>query len=136
MSGDPLKSNRTGGERRQFLPDLPQSLRQEEGWRRGQNESQTEGEEKRNGRLVSAAETSKERAKWRRLQRKNLNILGLPKRKEWPQRHRISSWEERRSRPCQKEQSRLSKATNHDGERVKVGENRTLARKRGIRARA
>ena len=34
------------------------------GWR-GQNESQTEGEEKRNGRLYGAAETSKERAEWR-----------------------------------------------------------------------
>ena len=45
-------------------------------------------EEKRNGRLVGAAETSKERAVWCRLQRKNLSILGLPKRKEWPQCHR------------------------------------------------
>ena len=52
------------------------------GWQ-GQNDSQIV-EEKRNGRLVGAAETSKERAEWRRLQRKNLNILGLPKRKEWP----------------------------------------------------
>ena len=52
---------------------------------RGQNESQIVGEEKRNGRLVGAAETSKERAEWRRLQRKNLSILGLPKRKECPQ---------------------------------------------------
>ena len=58
--------------------------------RRGQNESQT-GEEKRNGRLVDAAETSIERGEWRRLQRKNLSILGLPKRKEWPQCHRESS---------------------------------------------
>ena len=55
------------------------------GWR-GQNESQII-EEKRNGRLFGAAETSKERAEWRRLQRKNLSILGLPKRKEWPQCH-------------------------------------------------
>ena len=38
------------------------------------------GEEKRNGRLVGAAETSKERAEWHRLQQKNLNILGLLKR--------------------------------------------------------
>ena len=44
--------------------------------RRGQNESQT-GEEKKNGRLYGVAETSKERAEWRRLQRKNWNILGL-----------------------------------------------------------
>ena len=107
------------------------------GWR-GQNESQTGGEEKKNGRLYGAAETSKERAEWRRLQRKNLNILGLPKRKEWPQCYRESSWQERRSRPCQKEkeQSRLSRVPDHERERVKVGESRTLARERGIRARA
>ena len=85
--------------------------------RRGQNESQIEGEEKRNGRLVGAAETSKERAEWRRLQRKNVNILGQPKRKEWPQCHRESSWQVRRSRPCQKEkeQSRLSRVPDHEG---------------------
>ena len=101
------------------------------GWR-GQNESQIIAEEKRNGRLVGAAETSKERAEWRRLQRKNLSILGLPKRKEWPQCHRESSWQERRSRPCQeeKEQSCLSKAPDHEG-----GESRTLAREGGIKAR-
>ena len=39
------------------------------GWR-GQNESQT-GEEKKNGRLYGVAETSKKRAEWHRLQRKN-----------------------------------------------------------------
>ena len=101
--------------------------------RQGQNDSQIVGqEEKRSGRLVGAAETSKEHAEWRRLQQKNLSILGLSKRKEWPQCHRESSWQERRSRPCQKEkdQSRLSKAPDHEGERVKVGKNRTLARKR------
>ena len=65
------------------------------------NVSQIVGE-KRSCRLYGAAETSEERAEWRRLQRKNLNILGLPKRKEWPQCHRESRWQERRSRPCQK----------------------------------
>ena len=35
---------------------------EERTWWRGQNESQIRGEEKRNGRLVGAAETSKERA--------------------------------------------------------------------------
>ena len=50
------------------------------GWRE-QNESQIGGEEKRNGRLAGAAETSKELPEWRRLQQKNLNILGLLKRK-------------------------------------------------------
>ena len=51
------------------------------GWQ-GQNKSQTGGEEKKNGRLVGAAETSKEREEWLRLQWKNLNILGLLIRKE------------------------------------------------------
>ncbi len=87
-------------------------------------------EEKRSGRLVGAAEISKELVEWRRLQQKNLNILGLPKRKEWPQCHRESSWQERESCPCQedKEQSIMR------GERVKVGESPTLARERAIRA--
>ena len=39
-------------------------------------------EEKNSGRLVGAAKTSKEHAEWRRLQRKNLSILGLSKRRE------------------------------------------------------
>ena len=73
---------------------------------------------KKNGRLVGAAETSKEHAEWRRLQRKNLSILGLLNRKEWPQCHRESSWQVRRSRLCQKEkeQSRLSRVPDHEGE--------------------
>ena len=48
-------------------------------------------EEKKNGRLYGVAETRKERAEWRRFQRKNWNKLGLPKRKECPQCHRESS---------------------------------------------
>ena len=86
-------------------------------WQR-QSESQTGGQEKRNGTLVGAAETSKERAEWRRLQRKNLSILGLLKRKGWPQCHREreSSWRVRRVGVfCQKkkEHSRLSRAPDH-----------------------
>ena len=49
------------------------------------------GEEKRSGRLVGAAEISGELAGWRMRQQKNLNILGLPKRKEWSHCHRVSS---------------------------------------------
>ena len=90
-------------------------MKEKTAWR-GQNKSQIGGEEKKNGRLVGAAETSKERAEWRRLQRKNLNILSLPERKEWP-RHRESSWQERRSRSCQEEQSRQSSVPNHEGGR-------------------
>ena len=107
-------------ERGQFLPDLPEfeikgKMEERTGWR-GQNESQIVREEKKNGRLGGAAETSKERAEWRRLQRKNWNILGLPKKIEWPQCHRESSWQVRRGHPCQneKEQSRLSKAPDHE----------------------
>ena len=92
------------------------------GWR-GQNESQIE--KKKNGRLVGAAETSKERAEWRSLQRKNLNILGLPKRKEWPPCHR-EQLASTPSRPCQKEkeQSRLSRVPDHEGEESQGGRER------------
>ena len=69
----------------------------------------------------------------RRLQRKNLSILGLPKRKEWPQCHRESSWQGRRSRPYQKEteQSRLSKAPDHEGEESQGGREPHLGEKEG-----
>ena len=45
-----------------------------------------------------------------------------------PQRE--NSWQVRQSRLCQKEkeQSRLSRIPDHEGERVKVSESRTLAR--------
>ena len=88
----------------------------------------------KSGRLVGAAETSKERSEWRRLPGKNLNIPGMLKRKERSQCHRESSWQVRQSRFCQKEMehSRLSKAPDHErGERVKVSESHTLARERG-----
>ena len=86
-------------------------MKKRTGWR-GQSESQIVGEEKRNGRLVGAAETSKEHAEWRRLQRKCLSILGLLKRKGWPRCHRDNSWQVRPSGLCQKgkEQSHLSRA--------------------------
>ena len=102
------------------------------GWR-GQNESQTGEEEKKNGRLVGAAETSKERAEWRRLQQKNLNKLGLLKRKEWPQCHTESSWQERRSRLCQKEkeQSRLSRVSDHEGRETQGGREPHLGEREG-----
>ena len=97
------------------------------GWR-GQNESQIVGEEKRNGRLVGAAETSKGRAEWRRLQRKNLNMLGLLKRKEWPQCHRESSWQERWSRLCQKEKEQSCLSRVPDNERGESQGGRELHR--------
>ena len=79
------------------------------GWR-GQNESQIIGEEKKNGRLVGAAKTSKERAEWRRLQRKNLSILGLPKRNEWSQipRRKGRASNKSVSRRCRRKHERVS----------------------------
>ena len=107
------------------------------GWRE-QNKSHTAGEEQKNGKLAGAAETIKERAEWRRLQRKNLSILGLPKRKKWPQCHRKSSWQERRSRPCQKEkeQSRLSRAPDHEVGKSQGEREPRLGEREGIRAKA
>ena len=62
------------------------------GWR-GQNESQTGGEEKRNGIIVGAAETSKKHAEWHRLQWKKLKHTG-PAEKERvasvPQREQLA----------------------------------------------
>ena len=104
----------------------------------GQNEIQMEGEEKRNDRFVGAAETSGELAEWYRHQRKNLSKLGLPKRKEWPQCHQVSSWQRRPSRLFRSEK----KHRHHPDlqtvrwERVKVSESCTLAKERGIRAGA
>ena len=105
---------------------------------RGQNESQIGGKEKKNGRLVGAAETSKERAEWRRLQRKNWNILGLPKRKEWPQCTERAVGKNAGAALAKRKRSKADcpKYQIIKGERVKVGESHTLARERGIRARA
>ena len=64
------------GERRQFLPDLPQRDKRKD----GEEDRMRVKEEKRSGRLVGAAKTSKERAELRRLQRKNLNKLSLLKK--------------------------------------------------------
>ena len=48
----------------------------------------------RNGSLADTAETSEDLVEWRRLQRKNLNILGLAKKKRMasvPQREQLAS---------------------------------------------
>ena len=62
-----------------------------------------------------------------------LHKLGLPKRKEWPQCHRESSWQERRSRPCQKEkeQSRLSRVPDHEEEESQGGREPHLGESEG-----
>ena len=63
------------------------------------------GEQNRKGKLLSAAEIRGELAERRGLQWKDLN-----KRKDWPQCHKVSSWQGRQSLLCQKEkeQSHLS----------------------------
>ena len=111
----PIGREKTAPARSATEFEITGKMEERTGWR-GQSESQIGGEEKRNGRLYGVAETSKQRAEWRRLQWKNLSILGLLKRKEWPQCHRESSWQERRSRPYQKkkEQSRLSRVPDHE----------------------
>ena len=96
MSGDPLQFDNTEGKRRQFLQD-------------GEDRARVR-EEKRNGRLVSAAETSKELAEEPRLQRKNLSILGLPKRKEWLKCHNESCWQIRQASFLQKKKRVLDKS--------------------------
>ena len=60
-----------------------------------------------------------------------LEHTGPAEKKEWPQCHRESSWQERQSCHCQKEQTCLSRVPGHKGGRVKVGKSRTLARKNG-----
>ena len=58
-----------------------------------------------------------------RLQQKNLNKLGLLKRKKLSQCHSESNRQVCRSRPCQKEkkQNRQSRVPDRVGERIKVG---------------
>ena len=96
--------------------------------------------DKRNGRLIGAAETSKEHAEWRRIQRKNLSILGLQKRKEWPQCRNESSWQVRQNPFSQKkkEQSRQSRASDcEEGESQGEGESHQSQRERakaGVRS--
>ena len=80
-------------------------------------------------------------AEWPRLQRKNLNILSLPKSKKWPRCHRESRWQERQSHLCleEKEQSRQSKAPDREAGESQGGRDPHLGereRERGIRARA
>ena len=100
-------------------------------------EDRTEPEsDRRKSRSIGVSETSKKRAEWRRLQRKNLCILGLLKRKEWPRCCRESSWQGRRFCQKKKEQAVCPKYQIVRGKRVKVSESRTLAREGEIRAGA
>ena len=82
MSGKPLQPYRKGVGRRQFLTDLPENVRSKGRQRRGQSgKDRARVGGKKNVRVVGAAGNSKELEKRRRLQQKNLNILGRLKRK-------------------------------------------------------
>ena len=86
---------------------------------------------KRIDKPVPAAESSGVLAEWPRLQRKNLNKLGLPKRKEWSQCNKKSSWQEYQSRLCQREkkQSHLSRLSDCE-EGVDQGERKPQLREK------
>ena len=101
------------------------------GWR-GQNESQIEKEEKRSGRLVGTADTSKERAEWRGLQRKNLSILGLLKKEE----KAVGKYDGAAFAKRKRNRAVSSEYQIMRGERVSMGESRSLARERRIRVGA
>ena len=102
----------------------------------GQNESQIIGEEKRNGGLVGAAETSKELKEWRRLQRKNLNILGLLKGKSGHSAIERAIGKYAGGAFAKRKRNRAVSSGYQimREERVKVGETRSLARERGDRS--
>ena len=48
--------------------------------------------------------------------------LGLTKRKEWPKRYKVSSWQGRHSRLCQKDKEQGHQSRSPDRE---VGENQS-----------
>ena len=74
------------------------------------------GEWKRSGRLVGADETSGRLAKWCRHHWRNLNTLNLPNGKGWPQRHKVSCWQEHQSLLCQKEKKQSTYSQSRDCE--------------------
>ena len=92
------------------------------GWR-GQSESQIG--KRRNGRPVGAAETSKERAERRRLQRKNLSTPCVLKRKESSvsqEKHAGAAFAKRKRNRAVCPEYQIMRE-----ERVKVGESPTYA---------
>ena len=84
------------------------------------------------GRLVGAAETSKEHAEWCRLQQKTLNILGLLKRvASVPQQRAVGKYAGAAFAKRERNRAVSSEYQIMMGEGVKVGESCTLARQRG-----
>ena len=120
-------------ERKDSSCHICQRLRQKERLRRGQSESQRK--EKRNGRLVYAAEISEKLAERPRLQQKNLNILGLAKKKGRLQCRKVSSWQDARAVFAKgKRNTAISPEFQIvRWERVEVIESCTLARMRSER---
>ena len=114
--------------------EITRKVEERTGWR-GQSESQTGEEEKKNGRLYGVAETSKGRAEWRRLQQKNWACqkgksgLSATERAVGKNAGAALAKRKRNKAVCPEYQVMR-------GERVKVGKSRTLARVRGIRVRA
>ena len=49
-------------------------------------------------------------------QRKNLIILGLPKRKKWPQCHKVSSWQVRQAVFAKRKRNRVACPDHEVGE--------------------
>ena len=72
--------------------------------------------EKKNGRLVGAAETSRELAEWHRLQYRSLNKLSLLKRNGWSQCHKVNTWQGCQSCFCQKEKEQRHQSRSPDCE--------------------
>ena len=91
---------------------------------------------KRNGRLVGAAEISKEHAQKCRLQRKNLSTLGQPKIEGWPQCHRESSlYGKYPGVTVAKRKKNKAGCPEHHilrWDRVKMSESRSLTSERGL----
>ena len=63
-----------------------------------------------------------------------LEHTGLPKRKEWPQCHKESSWQVRRSHLCRKEKSHLSRSPDREVEESQGEREPHLNERGGIRA--
>ena len=94
------------------------------------------GEEKRNGRLVGASETSGELAEWRRLQQQNFSMRACRKRKSGLSATERAVGKNARTAFAKGKRYRVI-CTDHQivrWERVKVSESCTLTREGGMRA--
>ena len=90
----------------------------------------------KNGRLVGAAETCKERAEWRRLQPKKLEHTEPAEKERVATEKAVGKYAKAAFAKRKKNRAVCLEYQIMREEKVKVGESRTLARKRGIRAGA